>query len=128
MSVAVHNLDTTLPGKVKNNWVAIRSPKFCPADLMGLLSLLNLWDSDTLLGDDVLATYSDNFQGLVNTDLSGLRDHQSLWLNVVFKFWSIVAGLLGNLLAVDLMTIAVLLVARVTHCHHLCDTGGGVHH
>jgi len=128
VGVSVHNLNAAFLGEVENNSVAVWSSNFCFADLMSLLSFLNLWNCDALFSNDVFAAHSDNFQRLVNTHLGGLRDNKSLWLNVVLEFWGIVASLLSNLLAVNLMTIPVLLVAWVTDSDHLCDTRSGVDH
>jgi len=105
MGVSINNLNATFLWEVKGDRVTVWSSEFCPADFMSLLSFLNLWNCDALLGNDILAAHSDNFQRLVNTHLSWLGNNQSLWLNVVLELWGIVASLLSDFFTVNLVPV-----------------------
>ena len=93
---------------------------------MSLFGLFHLRNCDALLGDDVFACDSDNLQGFVNALLAGLRNNQSLRLDILAELGSVVASLLSDLFAVHFMPIAVSLVARVTNSDHLAFANGFV--
>ena len=116
----VHNLLADLLGEGELDGGAGWGSQLGDALLNGGNGLLDLWDGDTLLSSEVLAGDDWKVNWLVDAGLDWFRvgDLDS-WLNWGDN-WGVVAGLLGNFLAV-VVTIAVVSISWgwLAHCHHL---------
>jgi hypothetical protein len=110
LSISIVDLLANLLGESELNILASRSSKLGDALLGSLSGIFNFWDSDALLLSKVLTANSWERDGLVDTGLDWLRvSNLNSWLNNGDNR-DIVAGLLGNLLAV-VMSIAVVSVS-----------------
>ena len=118
VGIAVDDLDTDLLGEGQLNSLAVGGAQLGDTLLSGLCRVLNLRNSDALLLGQVLAGDPGQRDGLVDTGLDGLRvGDLDLWLHNCDNRY-IVAGLLGDLLAV-IVAIAIAVLSRLAHGHHL---------
>jgi hypothetical protein len=119
-SISVVDFLANLLGESQINSLASRSSKLGDALLMDLNIIHDLWDSDALLGSEVLTADNNQVDGLVDTGLDWLRvGNLNSWLNRGDNR-DIVASFLGNLLAV-VVSIAVVSVSWcwLANGHHL---------
>jgi len=120
LSISIVDLLADLLGESEFNSLASRSSKLGDALLMNLKILHDFWDSDALLGSEVLAADNNKVDWLVDTCLNWLRvSNLNSWLNSSNNR-DIVASLLGNLLAV-VVSIAVVSISWgwLADGHHL---------
>ena len=120
LSISVVDLLADLLGEGELDGGAGWGSQLGDALLNGGNGLLDLWDGDTLLSSEVLAGDDWKVNWLVDAGLDWFRvGDLNSWLNWGDN-WGVVAGLLGNFLAV-VVTIAVVSISWgwLAHCHHL---------
>jgi len=120
LSISVVDLLADLLGEGELNSGAGGGSQLGDALLHGGNSFLDLWDSDTFLSCEILAGDDWEVNWLVDAGLDWLRvGNSDGWLNWGDN-WGVVAGLLGNFLAV-VVSVAVVSVSwgRLAHGHHL---------
>jgi len=120
LSISVVDLLADLLGEGELNGGARWGSQLGDALLNGGDGLLDLWDGDALLSGEVLARDDWEVNWLVDAGLDWLRvGNSDGWLNWGDN-WGVVAGLLGNFLAV-VVSVAVVSVSwgRLAHGHHL---------
>jgi len=120
LSISVVDLLADLLGEGELNGGARWGSQLGDALLNGGDGLLDLWDGDALLSGEVLARDDWEVNWLVDAGLDWLRvGNSDGWLNWGDN-WGVVAGLLGNFLAV-VVTVAVVSVSWgwLAHGHHL---------
>jgi len=117
--IAIDDLNTHLLGEGELNGLAGRGSQLGDALLKGLSHFLNLGHSDALVLSEILAGDSGKTDGLVDTGLDGLGvGHIDSGLHRGDNR-NVVAGLLGNLLAV---VVAIALVAISSISSRLADS------
>ena len=120
LGVSVVDLLADLLGEGQLDGLASGSGQLGDAEVLNLDGVLNLGDGDALLHGEILARDPDQVNGLLDTSLDGLGVGDLHVLDIDGDNGDVVAGLLGDLLAV---VVAVLVVAvaggGLAHGHHL---------
>ena len=120
VGVTVDKLNADLLGEGQLNLLASWGSKLGDALLNRLSGVLNLWDGDALVLGEVLTADTGQEDWLVDAGLDWLRvgnlDSGLSWGDN----WGVVAGLLGNFLAV-VVSVAVVSISWgwLAHGHHL---------